>query len=325
MSKILFAVHRYYPFPGGSEYYVRDMAEELVRRGHDVSVLADIQKGDINGVKVATDYKMLPQDWDLIIVHGADCSTQNVVHENAQRLRSPVVYMLIKPSDSYVSLFGLHHHRFVTYSTTMDLAHIHKYKQMQKARRIRHGIRPDETIVSRTRKEDGKTVYVSAGGFWAHKGMPALADAFDKANLPNAELHLYGYGEQQLAPPQTSKVKTFYGLPKSSVMQAIANSDGYILNSYEEGFGLVLLEAMMNKVPWFARNIAAAHDLCYHGNVYNDESELIKLLKKYNRDDEKIDRAYNYVMANHTIEQTANDIEDILLETQSYEYCGFNP
>lgn len=325
MSKILFAVHRYYPFPGGSEYYVRDMAEEMLRRGHDVSVLADVQKGDVNGVKVETNYKLIPRDWDLIVVHGADCITQNVVHENARRIRSPVAYMLIKPTESYIGLFGLHHHRLVTYSTTMDLKHIAKYGQLDKARRIRHGIRPEETIKQRTRKKDGKTIYVSAGGFWTHKGMPALAEAFEKANLPNTELHLYGYGEEHLAPPKTNKVKTFYGLPKSSVMEAIANSDGYILNSYEEGFGLVLLEAMMNKVPWFARDIAAAHDLCYHGNVYNDEKELIKLLKSYKQDEEKITRAYNYVMANHTIEQTANDIEDILLETQSYEYCGFNP
>lgn len=325
MSKILFAVHRYYPYPGGSEYYVRDMAEELLRRGHDVSVVADIQKGDQNGVKVATDYKMLPKDWDLVIVHGADCSTQNVVHENAQRMRSPVVHMIIKPSESYLALFGMYHHRFVSYSTTMDLTHIAKYGHLKKARRIRHGILPKETIVERTRQKDGKNIYVSAGGFWQHKAMPALADAFESANLPNSELHLYGYGEPNLSPKETDKVKVFYGLPKSSVMEAIANSDGYILNSYEEGFGLVLLEAMMNKVPWFARDIAAAHDLCYYGNVYKDEKELVKLLKTYKQDNEQIIRAYNYVMANHTIEQTADDIEDILLETQSYAYCGYNP
>lgn len=324
MSKILFAVHRYYPFPGGSEYNVRNMAEELVRRGHDVHVLADIQKGDINGVKVATDYKWLPRDWDLILVHGADCSTQNVVHENAQRLRSPVVHMIIKPSDSYLSVFGMQHHRFLSYATTMDLQHIHKHRLLRKARRIRYGLIPQETIMM-PNKTIKKTIYVSAGGFYPHKAMTPLAQAFESANIPNAELHLYGYGEEHLAPQQSNKVKVFYGLPKSEVMKAMANADAYIMNSYEEGFGLVLLEAMMNKTPWFARDIAAAHDLCYHGNVYNDEAELMELLRNYKRDDEKITRAYNYVMANHTVEQTANDIEDILLETQSYEYCGFNP
>ena len=325
MSKILFVVHRYYPFPGGSEYNVRNMAEELVNRGHEVQVLTDIHKGDQNGVKVATNYKLLPRDWDLILVHGGDVGTQNVVHENARRIRSPVCYMIIKPSESNICLFGLHYHRFVSYCTSMDIDLIKKYGVNDKARRIRYGIRPWETIKQRNRKKDKKNIFVSAGGFYSHKAMTPLADAFEKANIPNAELHLYGYGEEHLAPKESDKVKVFFGLDKEDVMQAMANADAYIMNSYEEGFGLVLLEAMMNKVPWFARNIAAAHDLCYYGNVYNDEQELMKMLENYNQDENKTIKAYNYVMANHTVEQTANDIEDILLELQSYEYCGFNP
>ena len=44
--KILFVVHRYAPYPGGSEYYVQNMAEEMLRRGHDVYVLAPTNKND---------------------------------------------------------------------------------------------------------------------------------------------------------------------------------------------------------------------------------------------------------------------------------------
>ena len=36
--KLLFVVHRYPPFMGGSEYYVQAMAEESKERGHQVSV-----------------------------------------------------------------------------------------------------------------------------------------------------------------------------------------------------------------------------------------------------------------------------------------------
>ena len=46
MAKILYVVHRYAPYPGGSENYVRDMAEETVSRGHDVTELACEHKGD---------------------------------------------------------------------------------------------------------------------------------------------------------------------------------------------------------------------------------------------------------------------------------------
>jgi glycosyltransferase involved in cell wall biosynthesis len=145
--------------------------------------------------------------------------------------------------------------------------------------------------------------------------MAPLAEAFTKANIPNAELHLYGYGEEQLMPKETDNVKCFFGKDKTEVLLSISAADAYIMNSYEEGFGLVLLESMMNKTPWYARNIAGAKDMCYHGTVYETEEELIKLLRKHKRNDKKIEDAYNYVMCNHTIQDTCNDIEDVLLET----------
>ena len=69
--RLLFVVHRYAPYPGGSEYNTANMAEEMLRRGHDVTVLAGQHQGDYNGVKVSNDYNaILNQPWDLIIVHG---------------------------------------------------------------------------------------------------------------------------------------------------------------------------------------------------------------------------------------------------------------
>ena len=50
----MYVVHRYAPYPGGSENYVRDMAEETLKRGYDVTVFAGDHAGDINGVKVTS-------------------------------------------------------------------------------------------------------------------------------------------------------------------------------------------------------------------------------------------------------------------------------
>ena len=50
MARLLFVVHRYVPFPGGSEYFVRDMAEESLRRGHAVTVLTHWHRGDRSGL-----------------------------------------------------------------------------------------------------------------------------------------------------------------------------------------------------------------------------------------------------------------------------------
>jgi guanylate kinase len=71
----------------------------------------------------------------------------------------------------------------------------------------------------------------------------------------------------------------------------------------------------MNRTPWYARDIAGAKDMCYYGTTYKDEKELMELLRNHKRNDKKIEDAYNYVMSNHTIQDTCNDIEDILLET----------
>jgi glycosyltransferase involved in cell wall biosynthesis len=195
----------------------------------------------------------------------------------------------------------------------MDIEYLKKHGVSEKGRRVRHGIVPElyfRNIMNKT-----KTIFVSAGGFWPHKAMTPLAEAFTKANIPDAELHLYGYGEKHLMPVENDVVKCFFGMDKTEVLLAINAADAYIMNSYEEGFGLVLLEAMMNKTPWYARAIAGAKDMCYYGTTYNDEQELMELLRNHERNDWKIEDAYDYVMANHTIQDTCNDIEDVLLET----------
>jgi len=55
MSKIVWVVHRYYPYPGGSENNVRNISETMVKTGHDVTVWSPTNMGDQNGVKVTAD------------------------------------------------------------------------------------------------------------------------------------------------------------------------------------------------------------------------------------------------------------------------------
>jgi hypothetical protein len=114
-----------------------------LKRNHDVTVLAHEHKGDQNGVKVSNDYNsILNQKWDLIVVHGGDVISQNIIHANAFAINkhSPVAYMIIKPSNSDVCKNGLKHHRFITYSTSADIDFLKNKNLLNKARRIRHGI-----------------------------------------------------------------------------------------------------------------------------------------------------------------------------------------
>ena len=65
--KICYVAHRYYPFPGGTEYYVKNLAEETMAQGHDVTVLAAQNRGNQNGVKVTNDLNVLIRDqFDLM-------------------------------------------------------------------------------------------------------------------------------------------------------------------------------------------------------------------------------------------------------------------
>ena len=314
-KNILFVVHRYYPYPGGSEVYTQNMAEEMVNRGHEVTVLTGQHKCDRfehNGVRVATDIQdALNRKWDLIIVHGGDVNVQNIVHLNSYSIKSPICYMLIKPSDSEVCVHGMKHANYLACSTSMDIEHCKKYGLENKIRRVRHGI---PAIVINKNGHYGN--YVSAGGFYPHKAMTELAAAWNASDIPE-ELHLYGYGMLENAPPESDRVKVFKDRPIEDIHGAIATSNGYIMNSFEEGFGLVLLEAMLFKTPWYARNIAGAKDMSRYGTVYETEEELLTKIGKPECD---VGVAYAYAVANHTISSTVNDLEDILLEQEKLSW-----
>ncbi len=327
MSNILIAVHRAWPFPGGSEYYTMDIAVELKKRGNMVTILAHEHEGDKKGIRITNDYNVLVNErFDLVLVHGGDVITQNIVHANAAIIKSPICYMIIKPSESQVCLHGMKWDDIIAYSTSMDIEHIRKFNHLDKARRIRHGIVVEETIAKpgifkKRYGIDGKLI-VSAGGFYPHKGMIELAEVFTEANLKDTTLCLFGYADGP-KPEETHDIKVFQKFDKGTVMEAIADADLYVMNSTEEGFGLVLLEAMMNKTPWIAREIAGASDMKEYGFTYNNKQGLYIFLDGlFNNVKEElsdkienlIEKAYNFAMSNHTIKQTVNDIEDIINE-----------
>jgi len=322
---VLFVVHRYAPFPGGSEANVQNMAEGLVSRGHNVTVLAGESKGDLNKVRVTGDVNCLAQPWDLIIVHGGDVNTQNIAHVNAAVIKAPVLYLIIKPSSTDVCRHGLRYHDYIGYGTSMDIDHIKKWGVLPKARRMRYGLNPDKVISDAVCPiETDRTYFVSSGGFWPHKGHKELAHEWNRSDI-DADLYLIGYGALDFAGEDTDRVKWIKGPEHNEVMAWVANANGYIMNSFEEGFGLVLVEAMMNRTPWYARNIAGAHDMKEYGTIYSTEQQLIAYLKErlHNEDPNNwmnrkkgaaVQKAYKYAMQEHTVDQAVDDIEDVLLE-----------
>lgn len=312
MSKILFVVHKYYPYPGGSEYYVRNMAEEVLRRGHEVWVYAEGNMGDQNGVRVTSDASILHTNFDLIVVHG-DCSSQNVVLGNIPRISSPVLYMLIKPAYNIFVRLGLQNSRYISYSTTIDKMFIESNGGGNRMIYVPHGIPSDYIGVQGFKKKYGIVgkMILSCGGFWQHKGHVELADVFEKCGCDGTLVLTGYYNDLSGRPRDSEKVRTILIDDYKEILSAISEADLYIMNSREEGFGLVLLESMLNRTPWAARPVGGAMQMSEHGMVYNSQDELRDILlgKKEYPDTEK---AYTFVTSNHLISNTVDHILKVL-------------
>lgn len=319
--RLLFVVHRYYPFPGGSEYYTQAMAEEALSRGHEVAVLAGEHMGDQNGVRVSDQANILLEKWDLIIVHGGDVAVQNFVLQNARQIQnsvngSPILYMLILPSNSEVCVQALHDCEYIGWSTLDDVNHLRRHGVAAKASRVRHGIKHLDSIGKPGFKDKhgikGR-MFLSCGGYWPNKKMKELSDIFVRAGLDDAVLVTTGYDNRmQLMPdPVQDKVMPLLIDDKAEVLSAIRDADCYLMHSNQEGFGLVILESMLNRTPWISRHIAGPALLKDFGKTYHRDEELISMLRGFNDLEFDLDSAEDYVLNNHLISNTVDDIEAV--------------
>mmetsp|Transcript_56249 Transcript_56249/g.99362 ORF Transcript_56249/g.99362 Transcript_56249/m.99362 type:complete len:1015 (+) Transcript_56249:274-3318(+) len=332
-KKVLFVVHRYYPYQGGSEYYVHWLASEAVERGWEVTVLADVHQGDQGKIRVTSDYYLLSAEhFHMIVVHGADCSTQDelLTRLACGSVASPVLYLLIKPSESETAYAGLQHARYLGWSTSLDLAHIHRHGQGAKAVHITHGVQPSAVGtpgVWRSRlgmpprdSGSGGRLFVSAGGFGPHKRMAELAEAFGQARREDDQLILFGYQAPHQDPEgyfarcrAVPGVTVVFGGERQQVLDALSDADLYVMNSEWEGFGLVLLEAMLNGCEWAATaGAGAADDLSEYGITYTSQKGLISTLRHFKRNSDHAEKNRQICLHRFTVRTTVDQIEQVI-------------
>jgi len=318
MSKIVWVVHRYYPYPGGSENNVRNISETMVKAGHDVTVWAPTNMGDQNGVKVTADTSIFTQPQDLIILHGAGPGPQNFIIQNLQNISSPTLYYIIKPEETPFHIHALNNCTYIAASTPEDYEFVKKYKVEHKTIDVRYGILESEVYGNRTFRDKfnlpkDKKMYLSCGGYWANKAMKELVADFKNAYNDNSFLVTTGYyNGDNLMPENSENVYNFILEDRTDVLNAMADADYYIMNSFNEGYGLVLLEAMFNKKPWISRYITAAKIFKDRGITYNNSNELISILKNINEYSIDVESNYQFVKNNHTSEHTVNDLLRVL-------------
>jgi glycosyltransferase involved in cell wall biosynthesis len=308
--RILFVVHRAYPYNGGSEYNVKLISENLANIGYDVSVLTDVLNGDYGNVKVISDRNVIFTDvYDWIIVHGNDMPVQDFVLNNITNIKSKVLYWMIKPSDSQSAINGFKYATTVGWGTSYDYDYVIKYDCANKAKYIRYASDIENSLGCKFEKQF--KYFCSSGGFSYHKGFDELAIIFTELNLKDTKLILTGY----LGDCPTYNNNNIICLSINSrdeYLNILSNSDLYIMNSYNEGFGLVLLDSMINKIPWIARNIAGATDMVRYGDVYSSIDDLKQLLLNYKRDENKIESAYQHIVVERNITNMVKDFKIIL-------------
>lgn len=316
MKKILYVVHRYAPYPGGSENYVRDLAEETLSRGHQVTVLAGEHKGNLNGVIVTSDPRIVAENWDLIVVHGGDVSVQNWVLSNAPRIPSPILYLLILPSHSAVCVKALHEVTFIGCSTPADWRHCQSWDVSHKAVGVTHSIHGEKSVgYPGFREKYGittKYMFLSCGGFWPNKAFGELVDLFKKADRQDTTLVLTGYDNRHgIMPPNEYNIQSVLLDDRQEVLNAIREADLYIMHSLSEGFGLVLLEAMWNYTPWAARHMAGAELMKEYGFTYSRDGELVEYMRGFIPGKDTKD-AQAYVKGAHLIKNSVDDILKVI-------------
>jgi glycosyltransferase involved in cell wall biosynthesis len=308
--KICYVAHRYYPFPGGTEYYVQNLAEETLSQGHDVTVLASQHKGDQNGVKVTNDVQILVREkFDLIVVHGSGVGMQDTVLFNARQIPSKIMFMIVRPEESKQIFPAMENSDYIACSTPTDWRFVKKYRQEHKSVQVNHSISKDD-VAELTNKSIGSVFdpyCISVGGFWSHKGHKELSQGWSVDN----RLFMTGYNNDRNWVPDVTDKSNQYLLfleNKEDVLRHIRDAELLILNSQYEGFGLVLLEAMLNDTPWASTPVAGAEVLKDHGFVYNSLPELMEYIKK----GEYIKGDKQYVIDNHLTDTTVRQILDVV-------------
>ncbi|MDO8469637.1 MAG: glycosyltransferase family 4 protein [bacterium] len=119
-----------------------------------------------------------------------------------------------------------------------------------------------------TPKTDDVFRVVYAGGMSLQKGVHYLLQAFTELNLPNSELLLVGGFSDEIKP----FFDTFKGhyrwigrVPQRKLASYYSQSSVFVLNSIQDGFGMVIIQAMACGLPIIATTNTGAEDIVRGG------------------------------------------------------------
>ncbi|MBO3460282.1 MAG: glycosyltransferase family 4 protein [Aetokthonos hydrillicola CCALA 1050] len=113
-------------------------------------------------------------------------------------------------------------------------------------------------------KQDDVFRAIYAGSWSVRKGVHYLVRAFMEANIPNSELCLVGGATAEtphLLPAADERVKFIGHVPQAQLVEYYRNSSVFVIASIEDGFGMVLAQALACGLPLICTTNTGGEDL----------------------------------------------------------------
>ncbi len=316
---------------GGTERVVSALTEELVKRGHDVTLFASgdsvtsaqlipITKINLTDTGVADPYGANP--WTLLGIGKAYAMQDSfdIIHDHtwhlglptAQLARTPSVFTLHGPitADNKKIFEKMDHPYLVTISKAQAVPAPH----LNYAGTVYHGFSMEHYPFS---SEHGKyLLYV--GRISAEKGVHHAIDAALHLNLPliiaakvdSVELTYY---EKYIKPRLGGKI-TWIGEVDEEERNTLMSGALAFLHPacWREPFGLTLIEAMACGTPVIGFNQGSVPELVKHGvsgYVVDNTKEMIHAIRNIHSIDRRGTR--NYAIKKFTVKNMVDGYEEI--------------
>lgn len=304
---------------GGAENQLLILAKQQINQGIKVTVInlkgrAELKESfESYGVTVNTSYANRHLLTQILRLKSSFFGRKNIIH--AHLPRAELVGALIKNSNKLIvskhnserffpaapfiiSRFLANfvfkkadHCICISKSVLNYLKEIKEIGDVTKTSIVYYGIDNSQQMTSEVNNSKNVKVIGAVGRLVEQKNYPVLFNAFKGLLLNNPKLKLSIVGEGKLE-KKLKEFANYLGISDSiewvgkthSVDMEFKRMDIFVLPSIYEGFGLVLLEAMLHKVPIIASNTSAIPEVL--GGQYkglfesNSDADLLSLLTK---------------------------------------------
>jgi len=311
MGQYLIVAQKYKPHIGGTANFVQTIAEGLDSAGHKTIVLADNGGEDhyLNNVLVTSNFEYVLASYNAILIIDSCLKTYTTKWlEYTHKISSPIYYWLLENRYTVNNCQSIGEADCVIYYSELTkqmLNHFHV-----KGHYVPPGINIENSIQNKGQSGITTEYYMSASGYWAHKRHNDLARIFNFLQYPI--LINTGCCNEPHIPQDSDFVRNLIINEKEHMLKILADSQCYIMHSLFEGFGLILLEAMINKVPWYAYHTGGAIDLQHWGFTYTHNDELIKAILNNEWEHIDVQAAYEYAVEHHSISNMISALCHIL-------------